>query len=207
MTPHEANALIDLHVRQLAEHFDKVQILAVLPEGSAHVGRKGGKIKLSVADKFWARVDRTGGEKECWPFSGGYKAKGGHGQIVIGTRGKHGTGILIGSHRLAWILTNGPIPDEMCVCHKCDNPPCCNPSHLFLGTALENFDDMRRKGRARGGSLPGEQNRNSKLNEQQVLEIREKYRSGMLQREIAEEYGVVQTAISYIVRQNGWRHI
>lgn len=205
MTPEEADSIVDLHVRQLAEHFDRVQIIASLPEGSAYVGRKGGKIKLTVAEKFWARVDRTGGKKACWPFSGGYKAKGGHGQIVIGTR-KSG-GILIGSHRLAWTLTNGPIPDGMCVCHRCDNPPCCNPSHLFLGTASENFADMRNKGRARGGSLPGERNRNSKLTSQQVIEIREKYRSGKTQREIGEEYGIGQTSVSYIVSQGGWRHL
>lgn len=204
MTPDEANALVDLHVKQLAVHFDKVQIIASLPEGSAYVGRKGGKIRLTTAEKFWARVDRTGGPDSCWPFSGGYKAKGGHGQIVIGTR-KTG-GILIGSHRLAWTLTNGPIPKDMCVCHKCDNPPCCNPDHLFLGTASENFADMRRKGRARGGSLKGEINRNSRFTDEQVKQIRDKYSSGKSQREIGEEYGVGQTTISYIIK-NGWRHV
>lgn len=58
-------------------------------------------------------------------------------------------GRTIGAHRLAWIVTNGPIPNGLQVCHRCDNPPCCNPEHLFLGTAAENQHDKGQKGRAR----------------------------------------------------------
>ena len=70
----------------------------------------------------------------------GHRAAFGHGRIRF-------DGKQIGTHRLAWILANGPIPDGMFVCHRCDNPPCCNPDHLFLGTAADNNRDMAGKSR------------------------------------------------------------
>lgn len=198
--------IIQNHLSQLSETFDAIQIIAKTHAeegGQIFVGRRGGKITLKISDKFWCRVDRSHGPDSCWVFCG-HTSGGGHGHVRIGT-GKKGT--LIGAHRLAWILINGAIPQGLCVCHRCDNPPCCNPKHLFLATALENFDDMRQKGRARGGSLVGTTNKNSKLTDEQVAEIRTAYQNGTLQRELAKQYGVAQTSISYIVSQGGWKHI
>jgi HNH endonuclease len=91
----------------------------------------------------------------------------------------------------------------MFVCHRCDNPPCCNPSHLFLGSPKDNLDDMYRKGRQR--NLVGEQRAFAKLTQTQVLEIRARYASGEKQRDLASEFNVRQPRISKIVTRKAWR--
>jgi hypothetical protein len=89
-----------------------------------------------LVERFWARV-RKG--PECWEFAG--PTRKGYGQLGVGS-GRH-----ISAHRISWELANGPIPDGMQVLHTCDNPPCVNPAHLFLGTHQDNMDDMVAKGR------------------------------------------------------------
>jgi hypothetical protein len=90
--------------------------------------------------RFWSKVDRRGPE-ECWPFSRVHDP--GYGQFWLTPTQP------VGAHRMAWELTNGPVPAGAYVLHRCDNRPCCNPGHLFLGTHQDNMDDMVHKGRQR----------------------------------------------------------
>ena len=94
-----------------------------------------------LALRFWRNV-AVRSTNECWLWVGAIRYDG-YGVIGLGTR-QDG---LARSHRLAWELTVGPIPKGLFVCHHCDNPTCCNPNHLFIGTARDNHQDMRRKGR------------------------------------------------------------
>jgi len=112
-------------------------------------------------------------------------------------------GRIIYTHRLAWERAHGPIPKGMAVCHHCDNPPCMNVEHLFLGTIGDNNRDMRQKGR--GGIPPhyrGERNPASRLTAQQVAVIRTDQR---VLRLIAADYGVSISTISQVRRGRTWR--
>ena len=111
----------------------------------------------SLEERFWSRVDRSAGLLGCWPWSGAHNLDG-YGQYRVGGRG--GVSWLV--HRLAWVLANGPLPEDTSrgsggtlVLHSCDNPPCCNPSHLFLGTHRDNIDDMlaKRAAMAQDGAM------------------------------------------------------
>lgn len=108
------------------------------------------------------------------------------------------------AHRIAWELSNGPIPEGMCVLHTCDNPACCNPAHLWIGTQIDNIRDMESKGRARrSGSNHGR----SKLTEDDVRKIRELHEKGWRHKSIAVMFGVIQQNISMIVNRKRWKHI
>lgn len=105
------------------------------------------------------------------------------------------------AHRVAYELANGFIDSTLDVCHTCDNPPCCNPAHLWQGTAAENIRDMFAKGRNR--HVVGEAHHKSKLTLADVLDIRS---SNDSQRALARRYGVSKTAIRDILRRKNWRH-
>lgn len=108
------------------------------------------------------------------------------------------------AHRAAYELAYGPIPPGMCVCHRCDTPACCNPAHLFLGTPGDNTRDMVSKGRNVRGEAVGV----SRLTPAAVVEIRRRYAGGgILQRELANAYGVAQTTISEVILRKKWRHV
>lgn len=100
--------------------------------------------------RFWERVDTSAGPEGCWPWTGSTQGKG-HGQVYRGPCRKSAPHK---AHRVAWELTHGPIPAGLFVCHHCDNPPCCNPAHLYVGTAADNARDMFARGRARPGGRP-----------------------------------------------------
>ncbi len=112
-----------------------------------------------------------------------------------------------GAHILTYEYYNGPFPDFLCVLHKCDNPPCCNPSHLFLGTKKDNFDDMVSKGRDVRYFRRGTEVNTAVLTEDDVLNIYRLLDEGFSQQEIADIYRVSKPAIGNINRGENWKHL
>ena len=113
------------------------------------------------------------------------------------------------THRAAWLLSHGSLDEDICVCHTCDNPCCCNVDHLFLGTRAENLADMRRKDRQRDyvnckGAHPGEKNHNAKLTSQDVIDIRNAVGTQMA---LAKIFGVSREHIRDIRLGKRWRHL
>ena len=125
--------------------------------------RSGGRFKKiqTTADRFWGKVQK-GPDDQCWHWVA-YKRPDGYGQFYL-------DGKTVTAHRTAWQLTSGRIPNGLCVCHKCDNPSCVNPGHLFLGTMTDNIRDRDAKGR--NGSNQGENGPTAILTEKDVLDIR-----------------------------------
>lgn len=142
-----------------------------------------------LADRLWPRVDKSGGPEACWPFMGA-RSDTGYGSIVGKVRGS--------THRIAYMDTHGPIPEGMRVCHSCDNPPCCNPAHLWLGTVGDNSRDMVAKGRS--SHLRNERSGKAKLTDAQVAEIRERWSTGETLKSIAPEFDVSDSHLSRVVR-------
>ena len=156
---------------------------------------------------FWSRVDRSGGPDACWPWMGEQSARG-YGRFRI-------NGSAFQATRIALALTLGSLDVAQMACHRCDNPPCCNPGHLFPGTTLENKTDSVRKGRhARGDALGaamdhrGTRNGRARLTEDQVREIRRRYQYRTVTvTALAAEYGVAFQTIHMIVSGQTWKHV
>lgn len=148
--------------------------------------------------RFWARVDRRG-PAECWPWTG---ATGNKGYGVVRRHGK-----LTPASRHAYELTHGRLSaPSVQVCHSCDNPPCCNPAHLFAGTATQNEQDKIAKGRNR--KAVGERAPTAKLTEDQVRAIRAEHAAGGIsQSELARRYGVRSGTLRNVVLGISWRHV
>lgn len=108
------------------------------------------------------------------------------------------------AHRISYERSVGPIPDDTCVLHRCDNPICINPNHLFLGTRKDNWDDCVRKGRNRSRDSHGENNTRCKLTEAQVLMIRDDKR---IARIVAAELNVEMSTVQKIRSRTTWKHI
>ncbi len=143
----------------------------------------------SPVDRLWARVD-MGAPDECWEWRG-TRSKKGYGRIQVGTLARS---MVVLVHRLAWEATHGPIVDALCVLHRCDNPPCCNPAHLFLGTRADNNADKLAKGR----QPRGETHQTAVLSDGTCREIQHLALDGWVQQDIANAYGVSQQHVSLL---------
>ncbi len=150
-----------------------------------------------LEERFWAKVEKRGPD-ECWPWKAG-KGRGGYGRIRHGGSGSK----TVRAHRVAWELVYGPIPEGMDVLHNCDNPPCCNPGHLYLGTDTDNRQDCLARGRA----ARGEANGRAKLTEAKVIAIRAARARGETYLSIAQRFGVSDSAIEFIVAGMSWHHV
>ncbi len=148
-----------------------------------------------IISRFYQSALRLS-EDECWPW--------------ISTLDKDGYGVFqveyiqYRAHVIAYAIANNLDYITLLVLHSCDNPKCCNPKHLFLGTTQDNTRDTINKGR----KARGEDSNRTTLVKEEILEIREKYKSNRYsQQQLAYEYGVCQTTISGIIRRRLWHHI
>lgn len=124
-------------------------------------------------DRLFERIDQSGGPDACWPWMAGRISTG------YGSFYRHGVHIL--AHRDSYTIANGPIPAGLHVLHRCDNPPCCNPKHLFLGTQATNNADKLAKGR-----LPhGENHFMTKFTDEQVNGVVALYQKGGISQKAA----------------------
>lgn len=144
--------------------------------------------RTTTPARFWGLVDYAKRSMDdCWPWTGRFDEKG-YGRIGFRKRPN------VRAHRIAWELTNGPLPDGVVVCHHCDNPACCNPRHLFLGTQIDNIADRHAKGRT--VDPPSRR----KLTERDVSAMRAAWESGdVTQQELADRFGVSRGNVSKIV--------
>jgi len=151
---------------------------------------------LPIAARLWPKIAKAGPD-DCWLWQA---YKNAHGYGVLGKN----NGTLL-AHRVVYEDAVGPIPAGLHVLHRCDNPPCCNPAHLWLGTHADNMADMREKGRwSLHHSCEGERNRAAKLTPEQVLEIRAA--PGRHDR-IAWRYGITASNVSVIKLRKSWAYL
>jgi hypothetical protein len=159
--------------------------------------------------RFNRLVERTDG---CWKWHG-YTVKG-YGVLYDGDNGWR----MVQAHRLSWKIHHGAISPGMFVCHRCDNPPCCNPDHLFLGTQKDNMSDAARKFRTSSGArhaarvfagqeIHGSVRANAKLSEEQVRTIRQLRRDGVSVRDIAPMFKVCKATIFNLLRGKTWGNV
>jgi hypothetical protein len=176
-----------------------------------------GNNRSEILKRFLNKISYN---NDCWEWIAG-KDNHGYGKMWIINKN-------ILSSRVSWLLFKGDIPENICVCHKCDNPACANPDHLFLGTHKDNMHDMTVKGRhgstahpemfPRGDQSPsrlhperlkrGSNHSNSKLTEENVKEIRLLYSTKKYSyQKLADKYGVVRSAIQKIIEGTAWKHV
>jgi hypothetical protein len=148
------------------------------------------------SDRFWSKVSRCGPD-DCWHWTAGTASKG-YGRFKIGRSD-------VAASRVAWAIANQRDPGDLIVRHKCDNPPCCNPAHLELGTHADNAQDKVKRGRARTGRQDGERNGHATLTIEQVGKIVEAFRAGLNNQQIAYRFPVGHSLVSRIRTGRSWR--
>lgn len=148
----------------------------------------------NVLARFMAKFSE-GSENECWNWIG-KPASNGYGRMFVRWE-------MWPAHRFSFLVFNGINPGAQLVCHRCDNPLCVNPDHLFLGTVKVNAEDMVQKGR----QCKGERCHKNKLTRDQVVEIRSRYASGESTLSISKQCGVSNGNIWFIVTGKTWKHL
>jgi hypothetical protein len=167
------------------------------------------EMSQSDINRFLSKIDIKS-EDQCWNWKKGTSTFG-HGQFWLKDKGCR-------AHRISYMIKYGSIPKDKLVLHKCDNPRCVNPNHLFLGNQDDNMKDMVSKKRSLIGDrnptrtnpeclARGSKNGFAKLTESKVLEIRRLYHNPYSQRQLAKLFGVTQPCIKIIVKRQGWKHI
>jgi len=144
---------------------------------------------MERVERFLSKVEFS--DAECW--------------VWRGARNEAGYGLFdnMGAHRASYELLVGEIPEGLLVCHRCDNPWCVNPRHLFLGSQKDNLRDMVEKGR----SARGIQNSRSKLSEAEVLELRRRYEAGESREMLARDFCITRGAVWNIGTRKQWKHL
>lgn len=179
-------------------------------------------MRKNTTEDFWSKVAQS---DSCWRWTG-YCLHNGYGQFRL-------SGQVWLTHRLSWTLAYGPIADGLDVLHRCDNPPCVRPDHLFLGTNADNAADRDRKGRGASGDRHwsrthperlargsangsrvhpdrlrrGDQHGRARLNAGAVVAIREAHADGVSTTTLARDFGVTDTAIRFVIQRRNWRHV
>lgn len=179
----------------------KCQRIYVLPFVHAgNVQRSTNNVR-NMWDKFWEKVDKTPGlglSKEypdCWEWRGLLDTNG---YGVFQSKGKN-----YSTHKILYLLYKGEFLNSFYLCHNCDNPPCCKPDHLFLGTQADNMNDMVSKDR----QPKGENKSLAKLTDKNVILIKKMLGDGISQTHIAKLFQVHQSRVSKIACGKAWRHI
>ena len=165
-------------------------------------------IKQSDIDRFWGHVDKKS-ETECWVWKKALCQRG-YGKFQVGRKETK-------AHRLALVASGFEIPEGMFSCHKCDNPPCCNPNHLFIGSPADNQRDMANKGRSCIGEknpsktrpelFRGERNHGHKLTEKIVSQLRENPPIGANMNSEALKYSVSASVLRGAILGDTWKHL
>lgn len=161
-------------------------------KGQPRPYRRGHHWRRDPAVRFWEKVSKSDG---CWEWQATRDQKG-YGRIRIGGDTR--------AHRIAWILTNGPIPDGLQVCHHCDNPPCVRPDHLFLGTSHENTLDAVWKGRFEGRGHPTAEDMSHAVGPEVAACVRQLRDAGWAQHRIARTFGISRRSVQRILDGDHW---
>lgn len=152
--------------------------------------------RARATDRFWSKVDKNGPTVRpelgpCWVWVG-TRYTNGYGQAAARGRAERI------AHRVSWALTFGSVPDDLWVLHRCDNPPCVRPDHLYLGTGTDNAHDMWDRNR---------HPRTARLTESDVAQIRAAAARGVSRQELAHRYGVQYMTITDVIWRRTWKHV
>lgn len=158
--------------------------------------------------RFWKSVNKNGPihpiHGQCWVWI--KSLQNGYGQFTISNGSKW---IHVYAHRFSWQVANGSIKDDLWVLHRCDNPRCVRPDHLFLGTSSDNQLDLENKAIGRTG-IPvnvGESNSACKLTGEIVVEIRVRHSLGEIGAELAREFDISESQLYRIINRKSWKHV